>query len=516
LIERIIELIPYEDEHDAINRIKTFLVKNINSTGHASWAGKKHPRLYVGREPFHEFIGSELGIEKGEYNLEIISPFFEKDTSAGTLKKLVEAVNPKSARIFLPRDENGTALCSKEYFESVNNIPGVKWSTLPMTHVQWKDSKKSSSGRYVHAKVYRLFSKQKGKEYIISGSVNLTSAAHSSFKDGNFETAIFVDTSEQKNYDWVLSILDKETVSNYVERPPEGSEEQVLFNITLRYDWRDNQLSYYWEKPGGKISNVVFALSGKEIKIDTVIYEKWVLLPQEITGDLRNHVFASSFVNLYVDGARVQVILLQEDGMERKPSLLQNLTPAEILEYWSLLSEERKNQFIEEKLELLSPLNQSVNASYYQEKSKNDTSLTSFFDRFAGLFHAFSCLWEDVDTSIKSNNNKRAVYRLFGEKYDSMQSLIIKLSNSDNKTEDDPILQYLTLLCCIQTVTMLKKAHAEFANEHKKEVNQLALSLEVINTIKEKISDNSESDNIAEFFNWYEPIFLNHAKVEVE
>ena len=50
----------------------------------------------------------ELRLSRGDWNLEIISPYFDGG-HAGTLERLIETLEPKETRVYLPRDRDGSA-----------------------------------------------------------------------------------------------------------------------------------------------------------------------------------------------------------------------------------------------------------------------------------------------------------------------------------------------------------------------------------------------------------------------
>ena len=101
----------------------------------------------------------------------------------------------------------------------------------------------------------------------------------------------------------------------------------------------------------------------------------------------------------------MQPLLVQEINMAQKPPLLEGLSAAEILEYWSLLTPDQRNEYLERKLTaLLERADMQHGATALPEPSE------SLFDRFAGIFHAFSCLEEHVLEALKRGAEKDARY----------------------------------------------------------------------------------------------------------
>ena len=95
---------------------------------------------------------------------------------------------------------------------------------------------------------------------------------------------------------------------------------------------------------------------------------------------------------------------------------------------------------------------------------RTDTLRTvdSMFDRFAAIFHAFSMLREHVVAAIEAGREKEAVYRLFGEKYDSLPSLIRKVLEDH---QGDAVNRYITLLTAQDTLGQLEKEYDAFFQE---------------------------------------------------
>ncbi len=147
-----------------------------------------------------------MGIAPDTFNLEVIAPYVENTEDAVTVG-VVEALRPRTTRVLLPRLPEGTVACSKEYYDAVHALPRVAWGELPNSVIAW--SEEDAGHRFVHAKVYRLFSAE--QELLLVGSPNLTKAAHSQARQGNFETAIFVDVSDRhRKPGWWLRVLEEE------------------------------------------------------------------------------------------------------------------------------------------------------------------------------------------------------------------------------------------------------------------------------------------------------------------
>jgi hypothetical protein len=480
--------------------------------------GLLRPRLYVGREPFPQFVCEAGRIRAGEYCLEIISPFFDNTADARTLAALLDALKPVETRVYLPIGDDGKAQCTAEYANALRTSECLKpyavhWARLPDELTRWSKKAANTKNRNVHAKAYRLFRTGRARgdwrEIQVVGSVNLTGAAHAGETTRNFETAMLVEVPCQHEPDWWmrrLSSLPAEFIGRKSEDDP-GT--LACHELTLQYDWQEGVLKYFW-KPEPKIPprGTIAANGCPLFAIEPVCFDRWCELDVTGASALREHLKGSSLVELVVEGELLsQPLLVQELNMARKPSLLDQLTAAEILEYWSLLTPEKRNEYLERKLaDLL-------------ERAEEDQKIRapldtpeSLFDRFAGIFHAFSCLEEHVLEALKRGAEKEARYRLLGETYDSLPTLVRQANKSADK---DPIAGYVTLLCARQvfgrlrsqlktlgietsllTDSKVRKACDAYEDEWQKDCKGM----------KGKIALDDTVDN-EKFFAWYEDAF---------
>ena len=149
--------------------------------------------------------------------------------------------------------------------------------------------------------------------------------------------------------------------------------------------------------------------------------------------------------------------------MEHRPSLLMQLTPEEILEYWSLLTPAQRAQFVEARI--LDRV-EGLPIARVDRLHARDT----LFDRFAGIYHAFGCLERAVDTALEDGRDAEAEARLLGAKYDSLPNLLEK---TIERPDGDPIIAYVTFLCATQLRRELSRRHREFFRERAQHVGHL-------------------------------------------
>ena len=391
------------DRRGAIERVRRFVKVEAPkcSTRNASWRGRYYTRLFAGQTSLPEWLaGFRLG--QRNWNLEVVSPFFDGD-GAGALKRLVRATRPREVRVFLPTESDGTPTVTGEQYEAVY-ATNAKWSRLPasITRSGNRGSAEGAAPRRVHAKVYRFWRRGEG-DVVLAGSVNLTQAAHSRASAGNLEAAFLVDTTTDSDHaDWWLEPLDvpPKHFAEQLTREDRDSD-RVGLDLSLRYDWARHTFEYR-----------VDADHDGDVRIQEIAGEDLYTIVRPRKGEWRdcgsaaakavNEVLKStSLVRARIQSAGEECqwcVLIREEGMTHKPSLLTQLTPEEILQYWSLLTESQRQAFLADRLEtdeallgLQSVLHSTSPLGQGRERA---------FDHFAGIFHAFGRLDRWVDERL--------------------------------------------------------------------------------------------------------------------
>jgi len=507
--------------------IREFLLKQTESPVHRKHGGRLRPRLYVGREKFAEFLRVAGRIDPNEYCLEIISPFFENTAEALTVRALLDAVQPAETRIYSPLANDGTARCSREFFQAVKDMHNVHWASLPSDMTRWSRKGDKTKHRNVHAKVYRLFkggrAKDDWRDVQIVGSVNLTGAAHAGGTVRNFETAILLDLECQHRPDWWMTPLDKPAAEFDPCLPEDDAGSLACHELTLRFHWQSDpskeRLDYFWKaEPSPPQCASIWANGCRLFAFGKIVFDRWEPLDDDARQAIQQRLRTSSLVELLVESvpdqkssASMQPLLVQEINMAQKPPLLEGLSAAEILEYWSLLTPDQRNEYLERKLTaLLERAEKQHDTMTLPEPSE------SLFDRFAGIFHAFSCLEEHVLEALKRGAEKDARYRLIGTSYDSLPTLANQVKDSA-----DAVVAYVTLLRAgevfrrlrgqirrqgIQTDFLEKPDVKEACRRYEREWQQAC------QVSKGRIAAGGPSVPDG-FFDWYERAFTGSVRV---
>ncbi len=494
-----------ESDHAEVRQIHSFLQKSSNQTLQSTSKGVLKPHFWSGTEPLSDFFRSCLGDDIQNGYLEIISPYFDTTGNFKPLKDLTDYLNPAEIRVYLPRGSAEEALCSENIYSGISAFGKTSWGRITDKEFLSLGNALTAKKRFVHAKVYRVFKQNPKVEIIFMGSPNLTSAAHS--KGGNLESGFLIELSPEKRPDWWLDTDTKQPPRFEAREETEGDDKGTGTALALRYNWNTDILSACWN---GKERSPLLMLECRKIsigRIDLLRPGTWVDLDTLIAGKLKEELLSSSIVSVHEPDKPDAYILVQEEGMAKKPSLILNLSVEDILRYWSMLTTEQRAAFLEIKsAEFITSSEGAEFIARLQEQKGNET----FFDRFAGYFHSFSCLEESIRKSFAKNNTKEAMHSLFGKKYDSLSSLLEKV-----KTKDDLIDRYVILLSARQLLDVLQKEKDEaamsFFRENRKNTMELEENLKAADELRSELIKNGDKD-MAKFLNWFEGWFLKRAK----
>jgi len=496
-IRRLKNCCTEDEEHDALDRIHRFLLDraNKNEFEFVSYRSEYNTRLFCGQKDLPSWL-EEFNIHRHCRNLEIISPFYDK-SPVRAIERLIDAVDPARTLVYLPKSVDGSAAISKKSYEAVKAMDNVFWADLPVDVLRPGGRKgvENAPPRRVHAKIYRFWSKE-GANITLTGSVNMTKAGHSHSNAGNFEAAFLCDIGKGYSHRSWLEPIEKQPGTFDETQSKEIEESQdVPIDITFQYNWAYEKLQYRTE--GGKKGSIaVWDPGGIPLfSIELIGSKTWIDCDKENAEKVRNLLKSTSFLEIRHTSGTWRV-LVREEGMSHRPSILLKLTPQEILMYWSLLSPAQQEYFIMEKL-----VKEGVLPDLHLPKSNRYNTSDTVFDRFAGTYHAFERLVTHIDNALKDGEEREAISRLFGAKYDSLPQLLQKIVNRD---DSDPVLNYVTFLCATQTYDRIKREHPDFIKTHMKDARHLRNQLNRLPGIRGQIQ--VEGGN--EFLSWYEKMFL--------
>lgn len=502
LISSLKRQVPDEREpHTALEHIRTFLSR-ITPVEGRSKNGVLYPRIYGPGQSVEDFLVECLRKDVVGLNLEVISPYFD-EADAGPLRRLIKRFQPAETRVYLPRDAQGSGKCSERFFTSVTDLPNCHWARLPKGLTE-AGKAEAATPREVHAKVYRFFDPRRRHEVMFLGSPNLTTAAHTG--KGNFETGILVDTEPKRVPDWWL-IRDKKAPPVFLGYADEGSNARysLLIALSIRYDWSTATAEFFWDRVDPSLS-LTLEMQTATMEVGSLPPRQWVAAAPAHSALFAERLRNTSFVHVSAPDVEPATVLVQEEGMEQKPTIVLELTAAEILKYWALLSPDQRAHFHESRLdELSTPEREKI-----QKRMRMEA--VSIFDTFAGIFHSFSAMEQDILRALEKEQLKPVHARLFAEKYDSLPVLLSRVEK-DLAGSGDPTHAYVIVLCARQTLEAVLGMLPEEDTLGRRKGKALLDRVKKLLDVRERIILPEGTDREG-FFQWFEHWFLKRVGSE--
>lgn len=491
-----------QSEHRALREILQFL-RQVQPRLQKSAEGRLHTHFYSGSEALPDFLGQIAGnLIRGAY-LEVISPYFDDAASCQPLETLIDRFQPKEVRVFLPRSPAGEALCRADLFDAVRTLPGVQWGHLPKDIMRLGRSD-DVGGRSVHAKIYRFFTQNPKREICFVGSANLTRAGHQT--GGNAETGFLVDLIPDRRPDFWLVADDRRPREFDVRKEDDASAASGGTRLNLRYHWDRAIAEAFWDGPGWSPELRLVARGIGIGTISPIPSREWSALATDLTAHIASLLSETSLFYVHGEGDTPALLLVQEEGMSHKPSLLFQLSAADILRYWALLTPAQRSAFLEVRAPEIALVGQG---SDLVVRAKIALDADTLFDRFAGFFHAFGCLERTVRAALSEGHEKDATYRLFGRKYDSLGSLLDRIT-SDQASGDD-VDRYVIVLCARQLCREIARDHPEYWTAHAADANALEERFDGLAVIRQRLIDRNPEE-LSRFLDWFDRWFLRRAE----
>lgn len=511
LLGRVHTLTANEVGRDALKPYRAF-VRGLGADARKSQQGWLKPHFYVGGvdggTDLAEFLREHLPRDPG-YRLEVISPFFDKAAAASPLKRLIKALQPVETRVYLPRDQSGAAQCSEEMFEMVRTSDATTWGVLP-SDVLASGRGSEAAERSVHAKVYRIFKPHPKVEFMFVGSPNLTVPGHSG-AGGNVETGILVQVHPETRPDFWLKAEAKRPVNFQPRDPDDTVDIDAVLPVQVRFSWRTGVAEARWD--GAKQEQVEIRGAGPVIAAGIVLPRGvWTALHVTASEGLRGELVSSSFLTVRVSDGREARVLVQEDDMPLKPELLQSLPVHDILQYWSLLKPEQRQAFLEKRAHLLAPAEASQVMVRLDER---DVVPDDMFQRCAGVFHSFASLETRVRDALAAKRVGQAAAWVFGERFDSLGSLLERVS-ADTGVQGDALSdvdRYLILMSGQQLCNELRRDEPEFWASYPPQATRLQERLARRTEVRRRLQSAGSGDMEA-FLDWFDKWFLRRVTPE--
>jgi len=493
-------------KHEAVDDILKFLQGLQPETRKTAVNGRLQTRFFDGSQSLPDFLDSAAGPLVRGANLEIISPYFDDASVCKPLEELIDRLQPRQIRVFLPRSNAGEGLCRSDLYDSVRAIPNVEWGRLEKDLLR-SGSSENAADRFVHAKVYRFFTQNPRREICFVGSANLTSPAHQA--GGNLETGFLVELSPTRRPDFWLAPYQRRPQEFRLPTDDEAAAASGGTSLNLRYHWDSGTAEAFWDSAGPSPELRLEARGMTLGIVGPLAPREWINLPAELTQSIAGVLTATSLIAAFGEADEPTYLLVQEEAMWKKPSLLMSLSAADILLYWSLLTPEQRAAFIAAKAPELALIGEG---SELVTQVKILTKEKTLFDRFAGFFHAFGCLERAIRKALEQNHAKEVSCRLFGNKYDSLSPLLDRLEAVESNFDD--VDRYLIISCAKQLCHKIETEFPDFWDLHQSETKQLETKFEELAHVRERLIEPAR-DDMAKFLQWFDRwFFRSPAKVE--
>jgi hypothetical protein len=316
-----------------------------------------------------------------------------------------------------------------------------------------------------------------------------------------------VELSPARRPDWWLS-TDTVRPRDYEPRSEdEGNTTTGGTKLSVRFWWDTITAQAYWDDSNSS-PPLAIANHGVELfRLNGLPAREWRPLPVEACAELHRVLRSTSLLSVIGEHQEPGLLLIQEEGMFRRPSLLLELSPADILRYWSLLTAAQRAAFLEARAPELAMLGEGAAlVARYAPLPQEDT----FFDRFAGMFLAFGSLERSVRAALREGRSQEAMYRVFGQKYDSLGSLLSRVLSESAQDKGDLLDQYVIVLCARQFVQELRRDHDAFWHEHATEAKRLQEQLGALTTLRERLIARQPAE-MPRFLDWFDAWFLRRA-----
>jgi hypothetical protein len=299
--------------------------------------------------------------------------------------------------------------------------------------------------------------------------------------------------------DFVLGLVDQTILIGRLTVPP----------VRVRYAWDTQAASICWLDKGASPTLRFFSSGVLVAEVNGLLQDTWTPLSDEANALLYKALQGTSFLDVEQDGGERALLLVQEDAMGHKPSVVTKLTTAEILHYWSLLTIEQRAAYLDTLVgKSLDPELARLDVESGRLRPTKDT----LFDHLAGTFHAFvrveQACCEFLDEVNKMHNPRHADALLFGARHDSLGTLLGRAW--DDESQQDLVRAYVIFLCAEQLVQNLRKRFPDFFQIHQPDLKALREKLARSRELRDRIAARNGPE-MQKFLEWFEPQFLKPA-----
>lgn len=498
-----------DGRNHALPRIQDFLesCRGYNGAATVSYYGLTSLALAQQRRPaFMRFMRDALAEQSPNYSnwtLEIISPYFAESPGFDGHVHFFNDLGIQEIHIFLPENDQGEALCNREYYERLVQTDGIHWAS-------WSPEVTSRLGlitpvnRTTHAKIYHLYNGV--QSWVFVGSVNFTHRATSDNQEAGFFTQLPALTNFLKP---IASPPDKFCPEEKLPGADETRQDEAsLPDLLLNYDWKQRQLtaSMGESKAGQGLICSIISPEGTEKVVELRVgYEPAPVAcePEAIEALLKNSGFVRVAGHWLPNETNFPTfeVMVQQVHWTHKPLDLPRLSPQEIMQIYAGLSQMRRNQVIEllkqRQLREMGLLTEGAGSQEYEDTGRQ------FFAEYAELFHAFRNLRRRMDEAWAEERLGLVDYYLSGRGMDSLPTLLESLYEEGKGLDRTTI--YLALLCLIQIYQRPEYQSRAQVDHYLQECLKKVATIEKNGELC-LIDDDPERSR--RFYEWYRAQFL--------
>lgn len=436
LLDRMVEL-GAEASSATIVAMRTFLNGVRQSSG--------LPRLWLGAQPLDEFLSGAL--PKPLTRLEVLAPFTEGH--AAPVARLHRTLAPRELVAWVPKDRTEQVAATQGWLDGVRALPGAHLGTLGLDRSLGKSA---DSLRFVHAKVIRATDGH--NTWLLAGSPNLSERAHAGAWSGaghaNIETAIL--RSERGSDRWLEPLAKQEKVTAAPQLADSEDEPRGhTLPVRIRFDWASQTASARADR-----SRSVLVGPGTQdpaqpkVLLDLDLNDDWRSIP---AAPIQQALATSNVLTVWEAGGTPLPILVEEQGAAHRPSMVaKDLTAADILQHWALLTPAQRARHTEELLQSSDGILDEEHGPIRATPLKA-TSGQTMFHAFAGVLHAFLMLHQRLIQALEKGQQSLVEHLVLGTRHDSLITLLRSLEEDEHA---DPVYRLVTLLSAKELVEDMK------------------------------------------------------------
>lgn len=493
--------------------------KHLNNYRERLWFGQFGQSLTQWLDK--EVLNSDL--QEGEWNLDVLSPYYSKELpsiltwASDQFSQSAESQEKKSRiRCYCPR-VNGEYDIDYETLEHYRNVGKVVWSSISGESLRskLKDSEGNYLERFLHAKVYRFWSKH--NEILIIGSANATSQGMRDEQRGNYEASMVVSVTACdgfENKSWLKPIsnqIPESECKQNILSEDQAVEGESVPEIEAVFDWESKSISLH-----NKDSEVLVVFLGNQRQ------SSWVLEPNvKVIETLKEDKVGSLFNSptLKVKRAMVQtkfwLCLVCETGLYAKPPApSMERTVDELIRDWQLGPQDR----FSERVGLAGLPDDANQMTTYTTES---IQILPIEDRLNDMFLAVSQFRKEIESKFEVEGGSKDYIdvqiqsRLFGRGAMSVRYFCEKIVKSvQGNAEISSTEAYLALLSIMDALFILQKKPSAtvLSQSFKKLIKEVdnqylrKLRTTVLNDLKQEGTDV----NPTRLINWVEQNFSYH------